>query len=223
MATKIFSVIRGEKTETTPTEIETFLNQYKKRVIDVGAGDAKGSLRYARANSDCAVIALDLSWDAFNKTSKKAVKKFDRGGAPNIMFLCANAFELSTFIEEKIDLMRIYLPWGDLLEGLAENNEKLLTSLSGALREDAELEIVINSEIWKENLPKHLSHLGEITPDFFVVNNSVLENFGFALKETRFLNDDEIKDLDTTWSAKLMSSRTTANFVMAKAVYHKIV
>ena len=118
--------------------------------------------------------------------------------------------------------MRIYLPWGNLLEGLAENNEKLITSLAATLKDGAEYEIVINSEIWRENLPKHLAHLGEITPDFFVTNNSVLENFGFALKETRYLTNDEIKELDTTWSARLMSSRTRANFVMAKAVYKKI-
>ena len=223
MTSKIFSVIRGEKIETSSAEIEAFLAKYDTHVMDVGAGDAKGSLRYARANPNAAVLALDLSWDAFDKSSKNAAKKFERGGAENIMFLCANAFEVSNFIDNQIDLMRIYLPWGNLLEGLAENNEKLLTSLASTLHNDAIFEIVINSEIWKENLPKHLAHLGEITPDFFVTNNSVLENFGYALKETRFLTSDEIKELDTTWSAKLMSSRSQANFVMAKAVYRKIV
>ncbi len=214
--------MRGEKVETTSSQIEAFLSDYDYRVLDIGAGDGKGSLRYARANQDKGVISLDLAWDALDKTSSNAAKKFDRGGSKNILFLCANAFEISDHIIEQIDLMRIYLPWGDLLEGLAENNEKLLTSLTSTLREGAEYEIVINSEIWKENLPKHLEHLGEITPEFFITNNSVLENFGYSLKETRYLNVDEIKELDTTWSAKLMSSRTNANFVMAKAVFHKI-
>lgn len=222
MSSKAFSVLRGEKVETTSSQIEAFLSDYDYRVLDIGAGDGKGSLRYARANQDKGVISLDLAWDALDKTSSNAAKKFDRGGSKNILFLCANAFEISDHIIEQIDLMRIYLPWGDLLEGLAENNEKLLTSLTSTLREGAEYEIVINSEIWKENLPKHLEHLGEITPEFFITNNSVLENFGYSLKETRYLNIDEIKELDTTWSAKLMSSRTNANFVMAKAVFHKI-
>ncbi len=222
MSSKAFSVLRGEKVETTSSQIEAFLSDYDYRVLDIGAGDGKGSLRYARANQDKGVISLDLAWDALDKTSSNAAKKFDRGGSKNILFLCANAFEISDHIIEQIDLMRIYLPWGDLLEGLAENNEKLLTSLTSTLREGAEYEIVINSEIWKENLPKHLEHLGEITPEFFITNNSVLENFGYSLKETRYLNVDEIKELDTTWSAKLMSSRTNANFVMAKAVFHKI-
>jgi SAM-dependent methyltransferase len=222
LSSKAFSVLRGEKVETTSSQIEAFLSDYDYRVLDIGAGDGKGSLRYARANQDKGVISLDLAWDALDKTSSNAAKKFDRGGSKNILFLCANAFEISDHIIEQIDLMRIYLPWGDLLEGLAENNEKLLTSLTSTLREGAEYEIVINSEIWKENLPKHLEHLGEITPEFFITNNSVLENFGYSLKETRYLNVDEIKELDTTWSAKLMSSRTNANFVMAKAVFHKI-
>lgn len=219
---KVFEVSRGVKSETNRDSIETFLHPYKNRIMDVGAGDAKGSLRYAREHKDSAVIALDLSWDALNDSSKTAAKKHSRGGTENIVFLCASAFDISSILIEQIDLMRIYLPWGDLLEGIAENNERLLTSLASTLRKGAELEIVINSEIWRENLPNHLAHVGEITPDFFEQNNSVLENFGFTLKETRYLTMDEIAELDTTWSAKLMSSRITAHFVMAKAVFQKI-
>ena len=222
MSEKAYLVRKGQKKETSLIEIEEFLSKYQIHVLDIGAGDAKGSLRYARSHRDVGIIALDLSWDAFDKSSKSAARKYERGGAENIAFLCANAFGISRYINNNIDLMRIYLPWGNLLEGLAENNEKLITSLAATLKDGAEYEIVINSEIWRENLPKHLAHLGEITPDFFVTNNSVLENFGFALKETRYLTNDELKELDTTWSARLMSSRTRANFVMAKAVYKKI-
>ena len=203
MSEKAYLVRKGQKKETSLIEIEEFLSKYQIHVLDIGAGDAKGSLRYARSHRDVGIIALDLSWDAFDKSSKSAARKYERGGAENIAFLCANAFGISRYI-------------------LAENNEKLITSLAATLKDGAEYEIVINSEIWRENLPKHLAHLGEITPDFFVTNNSVLENFGFALKETRYLTNDEIKELDTTWSARLMSSRTRANFVMAKAVYKKI-
>lgn len=191
---------------------------YQSVVLDIGAGDGKGSFRYAKKNPDSLVVAIDSSFDALEEVSVSAARKPQKGGAENLVCLYGNIKASSFDIEEIADVVRVYLPWGDLLEGIAELNSETLLSISRCAKKNAEIEIVINAEIWKNNLPKSLSHLGEITPNFFLSQKGNFQKSKIKILDSWLLTKTEIEDLDTTWSKKLMSSRDIADFVMAKGV-----
>lgn len=215
-------IIRGKNhIAISPTELIEIRKKYPYCVLDVGAGDGKGTWRYARLHADQLVIALDASHDALINTAQKASRKFERGGATNLICLQGNIRESSDALREFADELRVILPWGDLLEGIAKINEPILRSLAMTCKENAQFSFVINAEIWKNNLPKHLSHLGEITPEFFKSHKDEFLRFGFEIENTHTMNRGEIQMLDTTWSAKLMSSRQDADFIMARGVVKK--
>ncbi len=187
-------------------------------LIDIGAGDGKGSLRYARKHPRTLVIAIDSSFDALEKTSLATKKKPSRGGVENLLCLYGNIKKSVQDLSGLAGLTRVILPWGDLLEGIACMDEETLKAIADCTKLGSHIEIVVNGEIWKSNLPKHLEHLGEVTPDFFISNQDVFKNSGITILESYEMLKDEIIKLDTTWTSKLMSSRIVASFIMAKAV-----
>lgn len=217
----VFQVWGKEKKPIERSAINADLSLYTNCLLDIGAGDAKGSLRYAKSHPDTFVITLDSSFDAQNKTSRTASKKPEKGGSKNLLCLYGNVKESSKFLENIADEVRVILPWGDLLEGIAEISEEVVNTLSIMTKDQGMITYVINAEIWKENLPKSLSHLGDVTPNFFLNNSEKFQKYNQQIKDSRYLELNEIADLDTTWSAKLMSSRNNADFVMATAVVKK--
>ncbi len=212
-------IVQGkERFVANHAEVQDVVSHYDNCVLDIGAGDGKGSLRYARAHPDTYVIALDSSFDALTKTSKAATKKTSRGGIENFMCLYGNIRDSHEELKYMATHVRVILPWGDLLEGIAEVNEDIVGALGYCGGSDTKITFVINAEIWKNNLPARLSHLGEITPDFFLSRRNDFARYGIEITEAHIMSKEEITALDTTWAAKLMSSRTMAEFVMATGV-----
>lgn len=193
-------------------------SNFNSVLLDIGAGDGKGSLRFARKYPEVLVIAIDSSFDALEKTSTTSRKKPSRGGVNNMLCLYGNIKNSADDLIEIADVVRILLPWGDLLEGIATLDEEMLCAISKCVKPGAKIEIVINAEIWKTNLPKSLEYLGEITPDFFTSNSEIFKKAEIEILESYEIPLKEIEELDTTWTNKLMSSRKSASFIMAKGV-----
>jgi 16S rRNA (adenine(1408)-N(1))-methyltransferase len=213
----IHKVTGKDRESISSADVLSFVKSYSSCTLDIGAGDGKGSLRFARSHPDIAVLALDSSFDALEHTSKSARKKPARGGAQNLLCLYGNIKD-SSELAGIAQHIRVYLPWGDLLEGIAEMSTDIVGAIALCGSKGTRVDLVINAEIWKENLPHRLSHLGEITPEFFSDNKDEFEKQGIHIEEAHWMSDDDISALDTTWSAKLMSSRDTARFVTATGV-----
>jgi 16S rRNA (adenine(1408)-N(1))-methyltransferase len=194
---------------------------YEHCIIEIGAGDGKGSLRLARSQSQSFVIALDSNPDALRKTSSTAAKKTEKGGVRNLLCLYGNIRDCWKDLQAIANEITIILPWGDLLEGIAERDDVLLNAISGIAQVNCRLVCVINGEIWKENLPSRLGHLGEIAPEFFTSYKSQFEASQISFYESHLMSDEEISNLQTTWTAKLMSSREHADFIMATGVVNQ--
>ena len=212
-------IVRGKDRELVTRDF--FVNQTKNftnTVLDVGAGDGKGSLRHARSHPETLVIALDSSFEALTETSKSGLKKPAKGGAHNLICVYGNIKDACDDLNDCADLVRVYLPWGDLLTGIAEISEDIVKAISVCAKKESTIEFVINAEIWRSNLPKHLENIGEITPEFFISNSGSFKSFGIDIVEAHKMSLEEISNLDTTWSHKLMSSRESADFIMAKGV-----
>lgn len=216
-------LVAGKKqTRIEHHEVLARAGSFTRCLLDVGAGDGKGSLRFARAHPDTFVIAIDSSFDALTSTSKKAEKKPSRGGVDNLMCLYGNIRESHEALKGVAHYIRVILPWGDLLEGIAEVDPAIVTALANCGKVQAEFGCVINAEIWKKNLPAHLGHLGPITPEFFMSRHDDFIRYGIDIKESHLMSMYEIEDLDTTWATKLMLSREYADFVMATGVVNQI-
>lgn len=212
-------IVLGKNHELATRDfLDEKISDYDSVLLDIGAGDGKGSLRFARKNPKTLVIAIDSSFNALEKTALSSLKKPSRGGATNLICLYGNIRESTDDLAGIADYVRVLLPWGDLLEGIAERNEIMLNAISKCAKVGATIEIVVNGEIWKSNLPKHLEHLGEVTPQFFIENSGKFKSCGIDVSESYEMSTDDIVELDTTWTHKLMSSRDSALFIMAKAV-----
>lgn len=194
------------------------IEKYNKVILDIGAGDAKGTLRDARNHENSLYVAIDSAYNSLEKSSKQAHRKKTRGGVDNLLCVYGNIKDSYQTFENLCDEVRVILPWGDLLTGIAELDKNILNSISSCAKIDGEITIIINGEIWKENLPKRLSHLGEITPDFFINNKDEFAKCGIKVTNSEIMSHGEVENLNTTWSAKLLSSRDHADFIKAKAV-----
>ncbi len=216
-------LVAGKKqTRIDHSDVLTRASSYSDILLDIGAGDGKGSLRYARAHPETLVIAIDSSFDALTSTSKKSEKKPSRGGVENLMCLYGNIRESHKVLRGVADHVRVILPWGDLLAGIAQVDPHLLVPLADCGKTGAEFACVINAEIWNKNLPANFAHLGQITPEFFISRHSDFIKCGIDIKESHLMSIFEIEDLDTTWAIKLMLSRDYADFVMATGVVNQI-
>ena len=213
----IAKLVAGKTRENITREFLVDKTQkFNEVILDIGAGDGKGSLRKARSSPDSSVIALDSSFNALEESSKVALRKPSKGGVSNLICIYANIKNCSDLLEGIADLVRVYLPWGDLLEGIATCNPEIMKSITNSAKHGCEIQIVVNAQIWKENLPHNLTHLSEVTPHFFNQNKEILNTFGFQLTHAYEMTKEEIELLDTTWTHKLLSSRDTASFIMAK-------
>lgn len=210
-----------EKRPIDRAEIIELASNYSRCVVDVGSGDAKGSLRYARSHPQTLVISIDSSFDSQTKTSRTALKKPEKGGAPNLLCIYANIKDVAIDLANISDHVRVILPWGDLLTGIAQFSSEILSPLAAIAKNGSDVSFIINAEIWNENLPKELSHLGEINPEFFLNNKDKFSTHGLEVISSNLMSKAEINEIDTTWSAKLMSSRDVADFVMATVKVQK--
>jgi 16S rRNA (adenine(1408)-N(1))-methyltransferase len=177
-------------------------------LIDVGTGDGRAAYALAKASPDILVVGLDVTHQQLVETSRRASRRPARGGAPNLLFVLARAQEPPSELCGRADDIRVTLPWGDLLEGVALAEPGVLGGLATLARPGARLRIVVNGEPWSTNAPKRMRQLPQLTPEY--VRSELVDRYadhGIAIKDTRRLTRREIDDLHSTWAKKLRSGR----------------
>jgi 16S rRNA (adenine(1408)-N(1))-methyltransferase len=177
-------------------------------LIDVGTGDGRAAYELAKASPDVLVVGLDVTQQQLVETSRRAARRPERGGVPNLLFALARAQEPPPVLCGRADDIRVTLPWGDLLEGVALAHPDVLGGLAALARPGARLRIVVNGEPWSTNAPKRMRHLPQLTPRY--VRSELVDRYadhGIAIKDARRLTRTEIDDLHSTWAKKLRSGR----------------
>lgn len=127
---------------------------------------------------------------------------------PNLLFALARAQDPPPALCGRADDIRVTLPWGDLLEGVALVDPDVLGGLAALARPGARLRIVVNGEPWSTNAPKRMRQLPQVTPEY--VRSALVDRYadhGIAIKDTRRMTRNEIHDLHSTWAKKLCSGR----------------
>jgi 16S rRNA (adenine(1408)-N(1))-methyltransferase len=99
------------------TELCEIVAGYDRVVVDVGAGDGRFATAYAREHPETLVVGLDIAKDKLAEAARRAGRKPQRGGVPNLLYVVASAEESPTELAGRASEVHVVLPWGRLLRG----------------------------------------------------------------------------------------------------------
>jgi tRNA G46 methylase TrmB len=97
--------------------------------VDLGTGDGSAVMRLAHAAPCALAIGVDTNASGFREASRRAA----RGGAPNALFLVADASAALESLRGRVHELRITLPWGSLLRAVAEGEQAFAHAVAGSL------------------------------------------------------------------------------------------
>jgi 16S rRNA (adenine(1408)-N(1))-methyltransferase len=90
-------------------------------------------LRLARRDPQSLVIGVDTNASGMVDASRRAARPIGKGGAPNAIFITADATEPLLLLHERVAELRIVLPWGSLLRAVLEGERRFALAVAGAL------------------------------------------------------------------------------------------
>jgi SAM-dependent methyltransferase len=126
--------------------LSTILARPHDRVIlDLGCGDARATARLAVREPGALVIGVDANLDAAERVARRARRAPEKGGLANLALVLAPADRLPAELDERVDEMRIDLPWGSLLTDLLRGDQAILAGITRALAPGGRVSIVVNA------------------------------------------------------------------------------
>lgn len=192
--------------ELSGSDFDDLLTRYRGVVIDVGTGDGKHALELARIRPNELVIGLDAVKDNLRRAATKASANPKKGGLPNLVFVWAAAERLPSELTG-ITEMHVLMPWGSLLRGMLGADPAMLRGLAAICGPDATFLVTLNLHAWRPPVPEVGEH-SEPTPDSAVTElGPTLAAAGWRLDSAEYLDHDRIRELGTSWTRRLTSSR----------------
>src|ERR671931_2020 len=202
--------VRGKRTyELGRSELEGLMSPFEDVLVDVGTGDGRFVLAHARANPRTFAIGFDPVASAMESSSLSAARKPERGGVPNALFVVATAEDPPPELAGVADVVSVLLPWGRLLRGVLLGQSEVLRPFARIARPGARVRIVLNNEIFEDPVPLDAAELPEATVDYALAElEPRYAQSGIRLEEARLLDEDEVKQLRTTWARRLAHGRS---------------
>jgi 16S rRNA (adenine(1408)-N(1))-methyltransferase len=121
-------------------------------------------------------------------------------GAPNALYLIANALALPRELDAVASKVTINFLWGTLLTGLLDAEPTLLEGLLAIARPGTALEIRLNAEALRE--------AGYTLKSGVTRVRHALDNGGFAVAgDPLWLDAQELRRCQTTWAKRLAYGR----------------
>lgn len=125
-------------------------------VIDVGTGDGRWLFRLAREHPDFLCIGIDANLDAARHVARRARRRRERGGAPNMLLVRSRAEALPETLRGVADAVYVQYPWGGLLRAVTGGDAAALAGIAGLLRPGGRLHVLVNTSAL-EDLPADLA------------------------------------------------------------------
>ncbi len=177
------------------------LAPFSQVLLDLGTGDGRFVRHAAAENPDMLAIGLDACRDPLRAGGRHL--------PPNALFLVANALqppaELAA-LSGRVMRLTIHFPWGSLLAGLLEGDQRLLALCAAVARPDAEVEIWLNAGA--------LAEAGfELEAGARRVRQ-VLRQAGFQVGELEGCDATALRACPTTWARRLAFGRDPRAFVL---------
>jgi 16S rRNA (adenine(1408)-N(1))-methyltransferase len=210
---------KGRTADLSGADLATLGSGGSRTVVDVGTGDGRFAYALASEHADWLVIGIDALDEPMEEIAHKAGRKPSRGGRPNLVLVRASVEALPPELVHVADAVSVVLPWGRLLEGIVLGDEVVIRGLAALARADARIEVTLNGEIWIESMPARYEHLPVPTPEYVRdVVAPAFATFGLTVEgDARFVNEREVRDLQSTWARKLGHGRSHPAFLRFSA------
>ncbi|KKT75492.1 MAG: 16S rRNA methylase [Microgenomates group bacterium GW2011_GWA2_44_7] len=160
-------------------------------ILDIGTGDGEFVYQLAKANPDRFIIGIDPNQKNLEKTSARLYKKTAKGGLKNALYVLASIEDLPEELNGLANQIFINFPWGSLLGGITEPNEKIWKNLRRVSRPGAIIDILLPaeqmpiSEEWRQRLVKG----------------------GFRVERHEQIDADHLKSYPSEWAKRLAFGR----------------
>lgn len=175
---------------------------YSSTLVDLGTGDGAWPRRFARDFPQCLAIGVDSDRDALRAAAKLAERKPARGGAPNALYVAAQAESLPPELRHVADWITIYFPWSALLQLILSGDPTITRILTHLSTDRARCSLVLNADAPPDGFERP-------TPQSLpAALESSLGEAGYRITSCAMLDRSETPQ--TTWGGRLVkgSDRT---------------
>lgn len=179
----------------------------------MGTGDGAYAYQLAKNQPGTLVIGTDSNADNLRENSHKAARKPSKGGLSNILFGQLALEQAPGELEGIADSLSVLLPWGSLLQAVAQPKVDSLARLRCLCKTNADLLVVFGysraadpSMVEELNLPLLIDEW---------IHGLLVRSYmeaGFKVR-ARWASAKEIQELPTTWAKKLAFSGKNRLFV----------
>lgn len=185
-------IIRGKQSyELNSQDFFQLIADYTEINIDLGTGDGRFVSYMAGRNPHQYFVGVDACRDNLAALSRKPMA--------NALFVAANVLDLPGELRGIASCLTINFPWGSLLKGLVQGEEVLLDRLAALARPGTALAVSING-----------GALAEVGCTFTGGTDQLsraLGTCGFAMKNSRSLDVNELRALPSTWAKRIAFGR----------------
>lgn len=198
----------------TASAFEILRARHDRVLVDVGTGDGRYAHARALTAPDTLVIGMDALEEPMGESARRANRRPDKGGRPNLLFVRASVEQVPEELRACADTVTVMLPWGRLLEGIVLGDEAVWRGLASLAHPRGRFEITLNGEIWESSTPARYADLPVPTPEYVArVVAPAAATVGIELGPARLLDAEEAKALPSTWARKLGHGRPHPRFV----------
>ncbi len=172
-------------------------------IVDIGTGDGSFVYELAKNHPDKMVIGIDPNHKGMVDTSRKTLKKPEKGGVKNALFVLAAVDALPDELAGKANQVYINFPWGTLLSGLVLGDEQTWKNIKKICQDKAVIDIILGYDKSLE-IKKVNENLPVLDKKYFSsVLRSKIKNLGLELTEIKPLSSRILKSYPSTWAKKL--------------------
>ena len=178
-------------------------------LLDLGCGDGGHARRFAREHPDWLAIGLDTDRDALRRAAQRAARRPERGGAPNTLFVAADAQRPPSELNGAASRLSVHFPWSALLRLILEDPAAFAVLADRLCAGEATLELILNAEAAPENTPLP-------TPESLNASlRTPLETAQFHIESCAWLEPEDAPP--TRWSGRLIKGSRRAAVALTAA------
>lgn len=184
--------IRGRQSrEMSAMDLRDLLAGYETISLDLGTGDGRFVCKNAEQNTETFFIGIDSCRENLRVNSQRKL--------PNALFVIANAQSLPRELGGLVSCVSINFPWGSLVEGLLNNDARMLDGLARATRPRAMMDVSLNADA--------LASAGWDLDSGANQLERVLNAAGWETRLRSGLTARDLREIPTTWAKRLAFGR----------------
>ncbi|HOM78363.1 MAG TPA: methyltransferase domain-containing protein [bacterium] len=183
----------------------------KKIEIDLGTGDGRFVYKNAQKNRDTFYIGIDPIEKQLQKYSKKVIRK----KLTNALFVISSVECLPKELENTANTVNIFLPWGSLLNYVANCNKDVIKNVKNLLFSNGEINILFGYAHQTEPTETERLDLEKLNESY--IKEILIPNYeklSLVCKKMEEISMEKLKKFETSWSKKLSFGKERPMFFL---------